>query len=67
MLGSLDVEWNGIEFSIGTGFDSEMRKDLWKRRDEIIGKICKFKYFGQGIKIAPRFPVFLGFRDIDDM
>jgi DNA ligase-1 len=67
MLGSLDVEWNGIEFSIGTGFDSETRKDLWKRRDEIIGKICKFKYFAQGVKIAPRFPVFLGFRDIDDM
>jgi DNA ligase-1 len=67
MLGSLDVEWNDIEFSIGTGFDSDTRKDLWKRRDEVIGKIVKFKYFSQGVKIAPRFPVFLGFRDENDM
>jgi DNA ligase-1 len=67
MLGALDVEWNGIRFGIGTGFDKETREDLWKRRDSIIGKIVKFKYFSQGVKTAPRFPVFLGFRDKNDM
>jgi len=67
MLGALDVEWNGIRFGIGTGFDKDTREDLWKRRDSIIGKIVKFKYFSQGVKTAPRFPVFLGFRDKNDM
>jgi DNA ligase-1 len=67
MLGALEVDWNGIRFSIGTGFDRDAREDLWKRRDSIVGKTIKFKYFGQGIKVAPRFPVFLGFRDEDDM
>ncbi|AGE53463.1 DNA ligase [Acanthocystis turfacea Chlorella virus GM0701.1] len=67
MLGALDVDWNGIRFSIGTGFDRDTRVDLWKRRDGIVGRTIKFKYFGQGIKTAPRFPVFLGFRDKDDM
>ncbi|AGE55586.1 DNA ligase [Acanthocystis turfacea Chlorella virus MN0810.1] len=67
MLGALDVDWNGIRFSIGTGFDRDTRIDLWKRRDGVVGKIVKFKYFSQGIKTAPRFPVFLGFRDKDDM
>jgi len=67
MLGALDVEWNGIRFGIGTGFDKDTREDLWKRRDSIIGKIVKFKYFSQGVKTAPRFPVFLGFRDENDM
>ncbi|AGE56564.1 DNA ligase [Acanthocystis turfacea Chlorella virus NE-JV-2] len=67
MLGALDVEWNGIRFGIGTGFDKDTREDLWKKRDSIIGKVVKFKYFSQGIKTAPRFPVFLGFRDENDM
>ncbi|AGE59692.1 DNA ligase [Acanthocystis turfacea Chlorella virus TN603.4.2] len=67
MLGALDVDWNGIRFSIGTGFDKDTREDLWKQRDSIVGKVVKFKYFSQGIKTAPRFPVFLGFRDENDM
>ena len=67
LLGALEVDWNGIRFSIGTGFDHDTRQDLWNRRDDIIGKVVKFKYFSQGMKSAPRFPVFLGFRDENDM
>lgn len=51
--------------SIGTGFDDQMRMDLWK--DPPIGKTVKFKFFTGGVKDKPRFPVFLGFRDADDM
>lgn len=51
--------------SIGTGFDDQMRMDLWK--DPPIGKTVKFKFFTGGVKDRPRFPVFLGFRDADDM
>lgn len=52
---------------IGTGFDDETRLRLWRDRDNLIGKIVKFKYFPTGVKEAPRFPVFLGLRDPADM
>jgi len=55
------------EVRIGTGFDEETRLRLWRQRDELIGRVVKFKYFLTGAKEAPRFPVFLGFRDADDM
>jgi DNA ligase-1 len=66
-LGSLDVNWNGIHFSIGSGFTAEQRKEFWNDRDNLVGKIVKFKYFATGMKEAPRFPIFLGFRSEDDM
>ena len=66
-LGSLDVNWNGIHFSIGSGFTAEQRKEIWNDRDNLVGKIVKFKYFSLGMKEAPRFPIFLGFRHPDDM
>jgi DNA ligase-1 len=66
-LGSLDVNWNGIHFSIGSGFTAEQRKEFWNDRDNLMGKIVKFKYFATGMKESPRFPIFLGFRHIDDM
>jgi len=66
-LGSLGVNWNGIHFSIGSGFTAEQRKEFWNNRDTLMGKIVKFKYFATGMKEAPRFPIFLGFRHPDDM
>lgn len=59
--------WPGVEFGIGTGFDAEQRSVYWATRDMLVGKIVKFKYFPTGSKEAPRFPVFLGFRDARDM
>lgn len=52
---------------IGTGFDTEQRQQIWNNQDDYLGKLVKFKYFPGGVKEAPRFPVFLGFRDGDDM
>lgn len=48
---------------IGTGFTMEQRQEIWDNRDDYIGRLVKFKYFPTGVKEAPRFPVFLGFRD----
>lgn len=56
-----------VEFSIGTGFDAEQRQHLWDNRASIIGKIVKYKHFETGVKTAPRFPVFQGFRDEIDL
>jgi DNA ligase-1 len=70
-LGALVVKdiTTGITFKIGTGFDATTRQELWDMHKEgvLVGKIVKYKSFLIGVKEAPRFPVFLGFRDKLDM
>ena len=70
-LGALEVqlgpEWPSDFVRIGTGFTADQRAELWRKRDNLIGLTVKYKYFEIGVKDAPRFPVFLGFRDTDDM
>lgn len=71
-LGGFEVkglggEFDGVEFQVGGGFDAEDREQFWKQRKQLIGKIIKYKYFPIGTKDKPRFPVFLGFRDKEDM
>ena len=53
------------EVSVGSGLDDQMRMDYWN--DSPVGRMMKFKFFTGGIKDRPRFPVFLGLRDPDDM
>jgi len=68
MMGALNVKLkNGKEFSIGTGFDHETRKDLWMRKKKLIGKQVKFKFQELSADGIPRFPVFLGLRDERDI
>jgi DNA ligase-1 len=57
----------GQEFSIGSGLNDALREELWNNKEEYIGKLVKFKYFAVGVKELPRHPVFLGFRDFDDI
>jgi ATP-dependent DNA ligase len=68
-LGSLLVKdlKTGIEFSVGTGMDDEFRLQIWRKPSEVLGKIIRYKYFPTGSKDRPRFPVFNGFRDADDL
>lgn len=51
------------EFKIGSGFTEDARIKLWRERDELKGRLAKFKYQPSGVKDKPRFPVFLGFRN----
>jgi len=53
------------EASIGSGFDQAQRETLWN--EDLVGRIVKFKFFAGGVKDKPRFPIFIGFRDEDDM
>lgn len=67
-LGALTcITDNGVTFNVGTGFTDADRALLWGERDSLIGKTVKVKSFLVGVKDAPRFPVFLGFRDAMDM
>ena len=57
----------GIEFNIGTGLTQEQRQFYWNNYSSYVGKIVSYKYFPVGVKEKPRHPVFLGFRDEDDL
>lgn len=56
----------GVEFTCGSGMTDAQREAFWAERDDSLGKLVKFKYFPIGVKDAPRFPIFLGFRDRSD-
>jgi len=58
----------GVEFNIGSGFTAAQRKALWPKATDLIGQLAKYRHFAAGgVKIAPRFPVFIGLRDPEDM
>lgn len=57
----------GQVFGIGSGLDDKTRQEIWNSQDKYLGKLVKYKYFPQGVKELPRHPVFLGFRDNDDI
>ncbi len=59
-----------VVFGVGTGFDFQQRADFWERREELLGRVIKFKHMPHGALAStgvPRHPVFLGFRDPIDM
>jgi DNA ligase 1 len=54
---------SGIEFSIGTGFTTEMRKDIFNNfNTKYVGCMLTYKYQAYGIKNLPRSPVFINWR-----
>ena len=59
----------GVEFDcgVGVGLDDTLRAEIWDHQKKYLGKIIKYKFFPEGSKDKPRFPVFLGFRDKRDM
>ena len=57
-LGSLQVDWNGVIFNIGSGFNDEQRKEIWDNQDKYLGKLVTFKYQELSSYGVPRFPVF---------
>lgn len=66
-LGALVCECNGIRFTMGSGFDDAGRKEVWENQAKYLGKLAKFKYFAVGMKDSYRFPIFLGWRDEEDV
>lgn len=54
--------YKDVKFSIGTGFDSATRADIWGHRGEWEGRLVTYKFFPKGSKTAPRFPVYKAWR-----
>lgn len=68
VLGKFVLELpDGKQFGCGTGLSAEQRKEIWENKDSYLGKLVKYKYFAHGEKDLPRHPVFLGFRDEEDL
>jgi DNA ligase-1 len=66
-LGSLQVDWNGVVFNIGSGFTDIQRKDIWDNKENYLGKLANFSYQEITKYGVPRFPVWRGFRSELDM
>jgi DNA ligase-1 len=56
-----------IDFKVGTGFTADERAYLWEGRESLIGQTVTYKYFPTGGVERPRHPVFVSFRDLEDM
>jgi DNA ligase-1 len=68
-MGSLRVRdiKTDVEFQVGTGFDALQRVNIWTFRSTYVGAIGKYKFQPHGVKEAPRFPVFIGWRHREDL
>ena len=56
-----------IEFKIGTGYDDALRQEIWDNKAKYSKMLVKYKSQESGALTAPRFPVFIGFRDKNDL
>lgn len=68
-LGSILVKDinTAIEFEIGTGFDDNLKFQIWNNKNNYYNKIITYSYQSSGMKNKPRFPSFKGFRHINDI
>jgi DNA ligase-1 len=56
-----------ITFNIGTGFTAFERTMLWNQQAKLPGRFVTYKFFPTGTKSRPRHPVFVSFRDEEDL
>lgn len=56
-----------FKVATGQGLTAAKRKELWKVKTTLVGKIIKYRYQDHGTKDKPRIPIMLGFRDERDM
>jgi len=65
-LGSVTVDYKGVEVEVGSGFDDYTRQLLWDSPNMIIDKIIEVQYFEETIneqgRPSLRFPIFKSIR-----
>jgi len=68
MLGAFIVEHPKFgRFNVGSGMTHKQQKEFWLNRNNLLGKLIKFKYQKHGMKDKPRCPIFHDFRHPDDL
>jgi len=70
-LGALQVRdvKTKVEFKIGSGLDTQLRRDLWQMHLEgrLLGTLVTYKYLAYGAKDRPRQPILKGLRSRIDV
>ena len=68
-LGGFDVRdvATGVVFRVGTGWSAAERTMLWLIRSKLVGEILTYKHFPVGAKDKPNLPIFVSFRNLEDM
>lgn len=68
MAGGFRVIMGGLEFDVAPGkLTHAERIAIWQGREAYVGRWLKFRHCPIGVKTAPRFPRFIGWRDSIDM
>ena len=61
-LGSILVQYNGVEVNVGSGFDDEMRENVWKNKSKYLGMTAEVRYQEVTQDGSLRFPTFVCWR-----
>ena len=62
-LGSVVVNYQGVEVQVGSGFSDELRERIWANRDNFIGRVIEVRYQEVTPDGSLRFPTFVCFRN----
>lgn len=62
-LGSVVVNYKGVDVNVGSGFCDELRDKIWKDSDAFIGKVIEVRYQEVTPDGSLRFPTFVCFRN----
>jgi len=62
-LGSVTVEFKGVDVRVGSGFSDDLRDKIWKDRESFIGRLVEVRYQEITSDGSLRFPTFLCFRN----
>jgi len=61
-LGSILVDFAGVDVNVGSGFDDDMRVQVWDNRDEYVGMTAEVRYQEITPDGSLRFPTFVCWR-----
>ena len=62
-LGSVVVDYNGVEVQVGSGFSDELRETIWDDPEAFLGRIIEVRYQEVTPDGSLRFPTFVCFRN----
>ena len=62
-LGSIEVTFNGVKVSVGSGFTDELREEIWSDPDSFVGRVVEIRYQEVTPDGSLRFPTFVCFRN----
>ena len=62
-LGSFLVDYKGVEVNVGSGLNDELREQIWKDKNNHIGRIIEVRYQEETPDGSLRFPTFVCFRN----